>query len=466
MLAINTTGVMTALPAMQTDLSLSPLMARWAVNGYIATSSLLIMLGGVLGDRHGHFRLVFYGITLFTVTSVLVALAQNGLMLVISRVIQGGAAALIVALSLSSLSIAFLRQQRALAMSLWGGITALGFGLGPLLAGYLTTVYSWRYLFMLTAMITGLGSFANFIFYRYYPKVIKPTSIDWIGIFLLMGWIGPLIFWLMSGEGVMALLLPLMSLGFLVLFAVRIVTSSNALINKQLLKNKQLIGSCLVFFATTFSLINFLFFYNRFMQWPLLHNYSALEAGLLVLPANVVMFIAAAFSSKFGHKVGFRMVLAVGLMLMVVGFLSFSQFPLSSMSWYFLLPLCLLGVGFGFTFPVVPHVGLSSLPDELQGKGAGILNTVNYLGGSLAIALGSMVYLKFGSKSLHGMNRQAVDEILLGSRDQIFSWQTSAPSLEVLQNAVMTSFIFTMLFAAIASASGFLATSLITRKKN
>ena len=162
MLAVgaNSTAIMAALPAMRSELALSPGGVQWAVNAYLVASAAFIVLGGQAADRFGARAASLAGLVLFAVASCVIATAGSEAVLLAGRALQGLAAAFAVPCTLAAVHAAAAPERRAGAIGAWTGFLMLGFSIGPLLGGALTHLTGWRAIFWLNVLlmlVAGLG---------------------------------------------------------------------------------------------------------------------------------------------------------------------------------------------------------------------------------------------------------------------------------------------------------------------
>src|SRR4051812_14933039 len=154
MIVLDATIVNVALPSIREDLGFSETSLAWVVNAYLLTYGGLLLLGGRLGDLYGHRRLFIYGITLFTLSSLVCGLSGSQGFLVAARAVQGVGGAVASAVSLSLIMILFTEvSERTKAMGFFGFVASGGGTLGVLLGGVLTDAFSWHWIFLVNVPI-------------------------------------------------------------------------------------------------------------------------------------------------------------------------------------------------------------------------------------------------------------------------------------------------------------------------
>src|ERR1700729_1788535 len=181
---LDATVVNVALPDIGRDLHASTSTLQWLLNGYSLTLASLILLGGSLGDRYGRRRIFVYGTGLFTISSLLCAVAPSAGLLVAARLVQGVGGALLTPGSLAMVESGFRPADRARAIGAWSGLSAIAGALGPLVGGLLVGALSWRAVFLINL---PLGVFIVVMAGRHLPETSDPAAdgrLDFGGVIL------------------------------------------------------------------------------------------------------------------------------------------------------------------------------------------------------------------------------------------------------------------------------------------
>src|SRR3954470_15401975 len=173
MVFLDSTIVNVALPAIGRDFDASTSALQWIVNGYLLTLASLILLGGSLGDRYGRRRVYVAGTVLFTLASLLCALAPSVEFLIAARLLQGVGGALLTPGSLAMIEATFRPADRARAIGAWSGLGGVATALGPLLGGYLVDAVSWRAIFLINL---PMGVFVVIMAGRHVPESRNPSA--------------------------------------------------------------------------------------------------------------------------------------------------------------------------------------------------------------------------------------------------------------------------------------------------
>ncbi|MFD0022189.1 MFS transporter [Streptomyces sp. NPDC058382] len=402
---VDVTIVNIAIPSIQRDTGATFSSIQWITAGYALAFAAGLITGGRLGDIYGRKRLFLIGIGGFTLASALCGFAANPEMLVASRILQGGTAALMVPQVLSIVHATFPAHERGKVFGLFGAIVGLGAVSGPLLGALLTewniAGLEWRPIFLinLPVGIAGLILGSRFITESKAPKALR---LDLTGVALVTAGMLMLIYPLTRGEELGWPLWGYLSMaGSLVVFLVLVLferakasRDGSPLIELSLFRVKSFAAGIAVQLTFGIGLGIFFLVWTLYMQQGL--GWSALRAGTTGIPFSVAVSFAAGISvqklvPRFGRKV-----LQAGALLMIAGLLLYiwesDRYGMGITSWQMALPLVVMGVGMGLIVAPLADAVLSEVPKEHSGSASGLFNTVQQMGNALGLALVSVVF--------------------------------------------------------------------------
>ena len=403
-----------AIPTILREFDTTLPSLQWVVTGYTLTFAALLIIGGRLADIFGARRMFIIGTGIFGLGSLLAALSTGVPTLVLGEaIIEGTGASLMLPATMGILSSTFVGRERATAFSTWGAVLGAGIAFGPLLGGFLTTNYSWRWAFGINVVIAPITIIGALLFMHKTPAKAHRERIDVPGALLIASGMFMLVFGISEG-GIYGWLDPLKS--FTVLGAeiwprsmpfsivpVSFVISGCLLFAfYKLQRAKERAGTDPLFeFSNlrrhgfrygTFTLlllamgqVGFLLVLSVVLQDG--RHMSAVDTGLWLVPAGVSIVIASQIGSWLTRLIGTTNVVRVGVMTMALG-LGATAFGVGpSMSFATLLPgLLLVGVGIGFAGSQLNNVILSDVPPDRSGAASGANTTVRMIGASLGIA--------------------------------------------------------------------------------
>ncbi|GEK00382.1 MFS transporter [Streptomyces sp. ATE26] len=402
---VDVTIVNIAIPSIQQDAGASFGQIQWITAGYALAFAAGLITGGRLGDIHGRRRLFLIGVGGFTLASALCGFAAGPEMLVASRILQGGMAALMVPQVLSIVHATFPARERGKVFGLFGAIVGLGAVSGPLLGALLTQWnlfgLQWRPIFLinLPVGVAALLLGRRFITESRAPKALK---LDLVGVALVTLGLLMLLYpltrgrelgWPLWGYVCMA--------GAVGVFAVlaayerrKAARDGSPLIELSLFRVKSFAAGIAV--QTVFGVALGIFFlvWTLYMQRGL--GWSPLRAGLTGVPFSLAVSTAAGMSvQKLVPRFG-REVLRAGALVMAVGVLLYiwesHRYGLAIASWQMALPLVVMGAGMGLIVAPLTDAVLSEVPREHAGSASGLINTVQQMGNALGLGLVSVVF--------------------------------------------------------------------------
>ena len=394
MVILDNTIVNVALPALHHDLGASVTGLQWVVDGYLLMLAAGLLTGGALADRFGA-RLVFQvGLGVFVVASLGCGLAPNTTVLVIARLVQGIGAAASVPASLALLRVAFPDPSaRARAIGIWGGIAGLAAATGPILGGVLVSAVSWRLVFFVNLPIGVAAMWLTAV--RVPVAEGRPGRLDpaaqVTGVVALAG----LAFALIEGghNGPTAPVIAAAIVFVLATIAFILVERQVAepMVPLRLFRHPGFSGGSVVGLLINLGFYGELFVLNLYFQQVL--HFSALIAGVALLPQMAVVAAGSALSGRFTARTGGpRATMLIGLVVGGIGLLGLVLARPSGGYPLLVFPLIAAGFGMSFTMPAATTAVVESAPDGRAGLASGVVNAARQVGGVVGIALlGAMV---------------------------------------------------------------------------
>jgi len=431
MIIVDATIVNVAVPSIIRELKLDSTQAEWINTTYALVFAALLITLGRLGDVLGRRRLYVSGLGLFIVASVLAGLAPTGDTLILARILQGVGGAMILPSTQAILNANFQGRDRAIAFGIWGSVIGGVAAVGPLLGGFLTTYFSWRWAFFINLPV-GLLAIAGTLHYigESRDEHARP-GFDLPGFLLITFGLGAFVFGLIEGRqygwwtpslrhafsafgwtwpftGVSIIPFALAS-GLLALVAFAVVETRRRNAGKFYLFDFTLwsyrgfrYGNLA---GTIVSLGEFglLFALPLFLQAVL--GYSAFQTGLVFLALAVGAFFAAPGAITFARRYGPRWVVTTGMALEAVGIIATTLLISTSVSgWTLAIPLFVYGIGVGFATAQLTSIVLSDVPVERSGIASGANSTLRQVGSALGIAiLGTVLFSTLVSASADNM---------------------------------------------------------------
>jgi predicted MFS family arabinose efflux permease len=400
MLAVgdNSTAIMAALPEMTGALQLGRTEVEWVVNAYLLTAAVFIVVGGDAADQFGARRSSIAGIALFA--SLVIALAPAGFVVVGARALQGLGAAFAVAGTLAAVSEAAPDSRRAEAIGTWTGFLMLGFSIGPLVGGAVTHYAGWRFVFWLN--VVAMVPAGLMLLRRPRAGGRRAASMDLIGLGALAVFMVTLISGLQALAHVrinpQAAIVPL-ALAAMV-FAALIWTETRRrqpLVDFGLFSNRNFAIAAGLLFLVMFDIMTLLLYYNLFAQSADGLGMSAVAAGLSLLPLSVALFAFARAAPWIGMRIGVRRMLTGGSLLLVLGCaIIWSSFQIEAKFAILIPGLSAAGAAIALIYASAPRLGLATLPLLQAGKGSGVLNSCSFLGGTVGVTFGGIVFTLTG----------------------------------------------------------------------
>jgi EmrB/QacA subfamily drug resistance transporter len=370
---------------------------------------------GYLGEKFSYKRLYLFSLIGFTVTSALCAAAWDETSLIAFRVLQGAFSGLIIPATMSIIYQIIPREKQAMAIALWGLASMMAPAFGPTLSGWLLENYDWQWLFLMNVPIGLIAIWCVAVYIPYY-RLNVPKSFDAFGFLTVIcssvalllalgqghnwGWESWEIISLLVGGSIM-----------LILFIWRELTAQTPLLNLRVFKNGRYTLNLLIANILTISLYSGTFLTPVFLQR--IQHVSAMDTGLILLPASLAMALVMPIVGKLYGVVGPRWLMVVGIVLLTVGTLTLSWLSIDVSHSYILFWMIVRNLGIALVMMPSSNAGMELVPRELSGHASAIMNWTRNVFGSFAIAV--FTTLLATRSAHHGM-----DFAMAGETDKAF----------------------------------------------
>jgi EmrB/QacA subfamily drug resistance transporter len=400
MLLLDITVVNVALPSIRKDLNASFTDLQWVLDAYALTLAALVLTAGSLADRLGRRRIFAWGLVIFSLASLLCALAPDPTSLNVARAIQGVGGAAMFAVSLALVAQEFAAgRERGVAMGWYGATIGVAVAIGPLVGGALTDWLGWESIFYLNVPIGAVTLVVTFTRLRE-SRDPNATRVDWAGVaafsaslFLLVlalvrgndeGWTSTLILSLLAGSAAL--------MAAFVWIEVRV---SEPMLPLGLFRRRAFTGVQIAAFGVSSSLFALFLYLTLYMQ-----NYLGLTpfgTGLRYLPVTVVSFLASPIAGLLLSRVAARVLLGVGLAAVGLGLYLMGGINPGDEWTTLLAGFVIAGAGVGLINPVIADVAVSVVPERQSGMAAGINDTFRQVGISVGIAVWGAIFVGRGA---------------------------------------------------------------------
>jgi EmrB/QacA subfamily drug resistance transporter len=400
-IGVDNTILNVALPTLVRDLHATTSQLQWIVDAYTLVFAGLLLTAGSLGDRFGRRRGLTVGLLLFGMGSVASAMVHSPNHLIATRALMGIGGALIMPATLSIISNVFtVPAERARAIAVWAGFSAMGIALGPLSGGWLLQHFWWGSVFMVNIPIVTLAVIGGRLFVPE-SKDPSPRGLDPVGALLSIAGLVVLVWGIIEAPGrgwtegatLASFALAAVILGAFIWWELR---SDHPMLDVSFFANPRFTAASTAITLVFFALFGSMFLQTQYLQFVL--GYTALQAGLRVGPVAIVLMVAAPLSARLVERVGTKLVVAAGLAIVSVSLVILSLATATSGYGPVLLSMLVMGVGMGMTMAPATESIMGSLPRAKAGVGSAVNDTTRQVGGALGVAiLGSLLASSYRS---------------------------------------------------------------------
>jgi DHA2 family multidrug resistance protein len=390
MQALDMTIANIALPYIQGSVSATQDQINWVLTAYIAAAAIAIPTTGFLASRFGRKRLFLASVAGFTLASMLCGLSESLPQIVLFRTLQGVFGAALVPLSQSVLLDIYPPERRGSAMALFGIAVMLGPVLGPVLGGWLTENYTWRWVFFINLPI---GALAFLGITTYLPETVRNAGakLDWFGFCTLGLAIGALqvfldrgeqLDWFGSGE---IWIEAIVAVSAFYLFLVHTFTAEEPFVRPALFRDRNFVAGMVFIFILGVTYLASLALMTPYLQGLL--NYPIVTAGLVLGPRGIGTMGAMMIVGRLVGRVDIRILLATGLGLVAWSFYDMTGWTPDISQTTIIGNGLVQGAGLGFLFVPLSTVALATLSPEHRTEGAGLFNLSRNIGSSIGISV-------------------------------------------------------------------------------
>ncbi len=388
--SLDTTIANVALPHMAGSVSASQDQITWVLTSYIIAAAIMTPLSGWLSNRFGRKIVFLLSIAGFTIASMLCGVAHSLAEIVIFRLLQGLCGAALIPLSQAVVLDIYPPSQVGQVMAIWGAGAILGPIFGPVLGGWLTDNFSWRWVFFINLPI-GILAFAAVWFFMSRDRSETSRPFDFLGFGALVVFIGslqlmldrgPTLDWFSSPEIWTECLLALAGLW---VFLTQTLTARHPFFDRALALDRNFV-TCNVFgFFIGIFLFSTMALLPPVMQGPM--GYSVFGAGLVMMPRGLGSFLAMFVVGRLVGRVDTRLILMAGLGLCSLALLQMSHFSLTMDAWPFVTSGIIQGLGIGLLFVPLSVTAFATLPASMRSEGTAVYTLIRNMGSSVGISL-------------------------------------------------------------------------------
>jgi EmrB/QacA subfamily drug resistance transporter len=387
---LDTTIVNVALPAIHRSFHASLSGLQWTIDAYTLVLASLLMLSGSTADRIGRRRVFQVGLSLFSLGSLLCALAPNLGLLIAARILQAIGGSMLNPVAMSIIRNVFVDpRERAQAIGVWGGVVGVSMALGPVVGGALVDSVGWRAVFIVNIPVGLLAIVLTALFVPE-SRAERARRIDPVGQILVITALATLTYAIIDGPTSGWL-----SASTLVLFAVSIAAFASLivyelhrrdpLIEVRFFRSAPFAGASAIAVCAFAALGGFLFLNTLYLQD--VRGLSPLDAGLYTLPMALLTLIIAPLSGRLVGNRGSRPSLVGGSLALIASAVILTQLTATTPFGVLISSYVLFGLGFGLVNPPITNTAVSGMPPSQAGVAAAIASTSRQVGQTLGVAV-------------------------------------------------------------------------------
>ncbi|MFF7855533.1 DHA2 family efflux MFS transporter permease subunit [Streptomyces sp. NPDC007904] len=390
MVQLDGSVVAIANPAIGKDLGASTAELQWVTNSYLLALAASMILGGRLGDRFGRRFHYLAGVGGFVVTSVAIGLAGSIEGVIAFRALQGLCGGILMPNTLGILRAVFPPGKFALAVGVWGMVSAVSTSLGPIVGGLLVEHVDWTWVFYLNAPIGVVALLFSMAVLAESKNPADRHRFDIAGVVLLAGGLLALVFGIVKGETwgwTSAGTLGSIALGLVVLalFCRYETRQEHPLLPMRLFRDRSLTTGAVMTLLNFFVMLGGIFFIMLYLQN--VRGYTPVEAGVSTLPMSLASLVASPTGSQLTTRFGPRVTIPLGLVLSAGAMFSMLTWSVDSSYATMWPPYIALGLGVGIVLPATAAAIIGNAPVRDGGVASGLQSTMLQIGGALGTSV-------------------------------------------------------------------------------
>jgi DHA2 family multidrug resistance protein len=397
MQALDTTIANVALPHIQGSVSASADQINWVLTSYIVAAAIMTPPSGFLANRFGRKRVLMVAVGGFLAASVLCGIAQSLFQIVAFRLLQGLFGAALVPLAQSILLDIYTPQERGSAMAVFGVSVMVGPVLGPIIGGWLTDNFSWRWVFYINVPLGALA-FLGISYFMRETKIFATAKLDWLGFGSLSIAIAAMQLFLDRGaqldwfSSLEILIEAVVALSAFYIFLVHTFTAEHSFVNPRLLLDRNFSVGMLFIFV-----VGITYFASMALMTPYLQTlmgYPVVTAGLVMGPRGLGTMASMLMAGRLIGRVDTRLLLMTGLLLTSWAMYDMTGWTPYVSEWTVSVTGFVQGAGLGFLFVPLTTVTFATLAPDQRAEATGLYNLSRNIGSSAGISVVSYLLIR------------------------------------------------------------------------
>ena len=400
-IGLDNTILNVALPTLQREFDASATSLQWMVDAYILVFAGLLLTMGSLGDRYGRRRALQVGLVVFGFSSLFAAYSSSAEQLIAARALMGIGGAMIMPSTLSILTNVFPREERGKAIGIWAGVAGLGIGLGPLTGGILLEYFWWGSVFFINIPIAVVALMGGLILIPE-SRDPHPASLDIPGAVLSISAVTILVYSIIEAP-VRGWTDPLVLVGFLAglillaAFLYREAVTDHPMLNLSYFRNPRFSAGAGAISVAFFAMFGMIFGLTLFLQF--VQSYTPLEAGVRLIPIAFGIVIGAGNSNRLVGRLGTKRVVAMGLIVASIAFVTITQWEPDTNFWIVGATLFALAFGLGNVMAPSTDAVMGAVPEANAGVASAMNDVTRQVAGAFGVAvIGSAINTVYGSR--------------------------------------------------------------------